>query len=77
MSENNVKTVSRKKFLVWGATFLSAIGLIKILKPFEKKKPETRKFLTQDGQLVEVDTKHVLSNNSKIYTSDVKDWIKK
>ena len=72
-----MKSISRKKFLFWSATFLSTIGLIKIWKPLTKKKPESAKFLTQDGRLVEVDAKYTDSRGVKIYTSELKDWIKK
>lgn len=77
MSNQNVKYISRKRFILWSATFLSAIGLMKVLNSLRSKKQETTKFLTQEGQLVEVDKKHTESQGLKIYTSDLKNWIHK
>jgi len=77
MSDYQIKSISRKRFLIWSAAVLSATGLIKFWNPLKKKKQEASKFLTQDGQLVEVDQQHLVSKGTKIYTSDLKDWIKK
>lgn len=71
------KNISRKRFLLWGATLLSFGGLIKLWNPLGKKKSDKVKFLTQDGQLVEVDRKYMESKGSKIDTSELKTWIKK
>lgn len=77
MSNKNEKYISRKRFLLWSAAVLSATGLIKFWNPLKNKKPETSKFLTQDGQLVEVDNQHIAARGTKLYTSDLKEWIKK
>jgi hypothetical protein len=77
MSNNPIKKISRKRFLLWGTAVLSATGLIKFWNPIERKKPETAKFLTQDGKLVEVDKEHINSTGAIIYASELKEWIKK
>lgn len=77
MSNSQIKKISRKRFLLWSTAVLSATGLLKFWNPMGKKKPETAKFLTQDGKLVEVDKEHIGSTGSIIYTSDLKEWIKK
>ncbi|MFZ4545636.1 MAG: hypothetical protein ACOYOA_16415 [Saprospiraceae bacterium] len=74
---SDVTKISRKRFIVWGAGILSGIGLIKLIKPSMEQKKTTNKFLTQDGRLVEVETKHVVSSGEKIETSALKSWIKK
>jgi hypothetical protein len=71
------KYISRKKFLLWTAAVISATGLIKIWNPLAKKKVITSKYLTEDGKLVEVDEHHLSERGVKIYTSDLKTWIKK
>ena len=71
-----IKKISRKQFIVWGAGILSAFGLVKIAKPFIKKESANQKFLTEDGRLVEVDTKHVSASGNKIQHTELDNWIK-
>ena len=74
---DKIKNISRKRFLLWSTIMISAAGLIKVINPFSKKKPETIKFLTQEGQLVEVDKKYLNSKGVKINTAELKSWIQK
>jgi hypothetical protein len=54
-------STSRKKFLLWSATILSSATIFKFIKIPKKKKTETVKMLTQDGRLVEIDKKLLVS----------------
>ncbi|MFN8348620.1 MAG: hypothetical protein U0X91_26700 [Spirosomataceae bacterium] len=77
---------ARKKFLLWSIGTLSTFTLLKIIKKEEKKpminskKNDTVKVLTQDGTLVEIDRKHLVTadiNEKKITIDELKEWIKK
>ncbi len=74
---DKIKNISRKRFLLWGAIIVAGTGILNVINPFKKKKPETFKFLTQDGQLVEVDKKYLESKGVKINNDQLKAWIKK
>lgn len=76
MKDKPLFTISRKRFLLWSTAAIAGLGLTKLWSPFAKKKPETGKFLTQDGTLVEVDMKKLESRGIKIYTSELKNWVK-
>lgn len=76
MENKKSNTISRNRFLLLGAALLTATGLIKFWNPFKTKDKKTEKFLTQDGQLVSVDTKHLEAHRTKIFTSEIKTWIK-
>lgn len=67
--------ISRKKFVAWIGSFVILITAIKF-KLFNTKSKTSMKFLTEDGKLVEVDTKHLNKKGTKIYTSDIFSWIK-
>ncbi|MFC0775007.1 hypothetical protein [Terrimonas alba] len=72
---------NRKKFLLWGATILSSITVLKFL-PYNKKKNnepgnETVKMLTRDGKLVEIDKKLLASSGKKISDKELQKWVKK
>lgn len=77
--EQNQKSSSRKKFLVWGAAALSSFtvfGLFSGSKKEEKK--ETLKMLTQDGKLVEIDADKIYgSRREKVTDEQLKNWINK
>ncbi len=70
------KNQSRKKFLVWGATVLSSVTILKFFTGTKKKKPETVKMLTQDGTLVEIDPKMLSSGGKKITDKELQQWVK-
>ncbi|MBK8483563.1 MAG: hypothetical protein IPL31_04230 [Saprospiraceae bacterium] len=76
MKTNIQSLITRKKFLIWSAAILAATGLIKIWNPIKKKNQESFKFLTQDGKLVEVSSKHLKTKGIKMYTSELQNWIK-
>ena len=59
-------STSRKKFLFWSATILSSATLFRFINVPKKKKSDTVKMLTQDGKLVEIDRKLLVSPGKKI-----------
>lgn len=70
--------ITRKKFLVWSSLLLALLGFLRWFKPNREKPAVTkRKFLTRDGQLVQVDEQHVAQVSKKMYTSELKSWIQK
>lgn len=79
--EQQQKTNTRKKFLLWGAGILSSLTILKFL-PGNKKKNEpankTVKMLTQDGKLVEVDADKIFcGKRKKINDEQLKNWLSK
>ena len=80
--EQQKKTPDRKKFLLWGATLLSSLTILKFLPGNSKKiqDPPTKtiKMLTQDGKLVEVDAdKLYCGKRKKISDEQLKTWVNK
>ena len=72
------KTSSRKKFLLWSATVLSSLTLMKFIPGGKKKKTETVKMLTRDGKLVEVDAERLFGGKRKKVTDEqLKNWVNK
>ena len=70
-------TASRKKFLLWSATILSSATVFKFIKLPKKKKTATVKMLTQEGKLVEIDKKLLVSKGKKITDKELQQWVKK
>lgn len=70
-------TTSRKKFLLWSATILSSATVFKFIRIPKKKKTEMVKMLTQDGKLVEIDKKLLISPGKKITNKELQQWVKK
>ena len=76
--EQPKKTSTRKQFLLWGATVLSSLTLLKFTPGNKRKKAGTVKMLTQDGKLVEVDIEKLSgSKGSKITDDQLKNWVSK
>lgn len=74
------KPSSRKQFLLWGA---SLIGSVSVLRFFSKpkaieKETETVKMLTADGKLVEVNKSALASKTpgKKASNTDILAWMK-
>ena len=73
--EQSPKTSNRKKFLLWTATVLSSLTLLKFIPRNKPKETETI-MLTQDGKLVEVDvTKLGCGKRKKISDDELKTWV--
>ena len=67
---------SRKKFIWWGAGLLASLSALRFFKAKDKK-PTTTKMLTQDGKLVEIDTRMLKKSDRKITNLELQQWIKK
>jgi len=73
-----IKTTSRKKFLLWGATFLSSLTVLKFITGNKQQKNDTIKMLTQDGKLVEIDRDKLYGSKRNIITDEqLKNWVQK
>ena len=74
--QESEKLQSRKKFLLWSATALSSLSVLKFFKAPENKKTNTVKMLTQDGKLVEVNAADLPAKKKKITNEELQNWIK-
>jgi hypothetical protein len=75
--EKEIKGLSRKKFLSWGAAITSLLVLPSFFKSKKKKKPQKVKMLTQDGRLVEIAIENVPAKKGKIKDADIHTWVNK
>lgn len=75
--EQNQKTTTRKKFLLWGATVLSSLTVLKFYSGSKQRENETVKMLTQEGKLVEVDIAALTTKRKKITNKELQNWIRK
>ncbi len=76
--DQNTKTSSRKKFLLWGAALLSAVTIFKFIPKKDSQKNPTVKMLGQDGKLVEVDIEKLIHGRvNKINDEQLKNWVTK
>lgn len=76
MQQASQKTPTRKKFLFWTAVTLCSAALVKFIPGSKKKKTDTVKMLTQDGTLVEIDTKLLAASGKKISNKELQEWVK-
>ena len=68
----------RRKIIYWITGALSALMFWKLLPgPGTRKKEEPVKMLTEDGQLVEVDMKHLTGQRQKLKTKEIQGWVKR
>jgi hypothetical protein len=72
------KSVSRKKFLLWGLSISSLLAVPAFLRPSKKKVSDgqTVKMLGQDGKLVEIDISHIPDKKSKLKDKDIHTWVR-
>ena len=76
--EESPKTSNRRKFLLWSATILSSLTLLKFIPATKKEKKETVKMLTQDGKLVEVEIDKLNDGKrNRISDEELKSFVKK
>jgi len=81
--DQSAKTSTRKKFLLMGATLISAVTFSKYFSRTKKNviacgsesKPVL--MLGEDGRLVQIDKKELASSGKKISNEELKNWIKK
>lgn len=64
--------ISRKNFFTLAATFLGLVTVMKFV-PFNFKE-KSKKYLTPDGKLVEVNPRNILTTR-KAFTSEIKHWV--
>ena len=74
--QTSTKPPTRKKFLLWTALLLGSATILKFFPFSGKKKGSTVKMLTQDGQLVEIDTKLLAASGKKISDKELQQFIK-
>jgi len=78
--QSTPKPASRKKFLWWGTALLAGAAAFRWM-PFGKtRKPtagSTAKMLTQDGKLVEIDSRLIAGSGRKISNKELQNWINK
>ena len=69
----------RRKVISWITGALSALMFWRLLPgtPDAPKKEEPVKMLTEDGQLVEVDMKHLTGQRRKLQTKEIQGWVKR
>lgn len=71
---NTKNNTTRKKFLYAGLAVVSFLGIGKWFT--KKKKAQTVKMLSEDGQLVEVDISHIRKTGVKVDNKAIHTWIK-
>jgi hypothetical protein len=72
----HIPKTSRKKFLLWSATVLSSLTVLKFIPRNKQGKAGTVKMLTQDGKLVEVDAEKLPGGKGKKITDEqLKTWV--
>ena len=67
----------RRKIIYWITGALSALMFWKLVPGNKQKKEEPVKMLTEDGQLVEVDMKHLTGQRRKLETKEIQGWVKR
>jgi hypothetical protein len=73
--QTNSNSSSRKKFLRWtGLTVL--VAAFARFSGFAQKKKQTVRMLTQDGRLVEIDSKALGKPGKKITHDELLGWVK-
>ena len=69
---------TRKKFIFWSFAAVCSATVLKFFTGETKKKDEggTVKMLTQDGTLVEINTKLITQCGGKITNAELQKWVK-
>ena len=68
---------SRRSFFLKSAGLAAAAAITGWFGFSQKKKNETVKMLTQDGRLVEIDKKLLVSSGKKISDKELQTWVNK
>ena len=78
-SSPGTNKLDRRKIIYWITGALSALMFWKVLPGDGKngKKEEPVKMLTEDGQLVEVDMKHLTGQRQKLETKEIQGFVKR
>ena len=72
-SENGKK---RRNFIYWAAAVASGLMFWKVSKITAKEEEKVR-MLTEDGQLVEIDVKHLAGGGHKLSNKELQNWVKR
>ena len=70
-----MKNQNRRKFLFAGLSLAAIWASIRFIKQPEPRK--TKKFLTQDGTLVEIDVDKLPGKKVAASKTDIQTWVKK
>ncbi len=70
-----MKKSDRRKFLFAGLSLAALFATLRFTKKQEDKK--TIKFLTQDGELVEIDADKLPKTKQAATKQDLQNWVKK
>ena len=76
MDNSSTGKKPRRKVLYWLAGAFSVVIFWK-LRPAAKEEKKTVKMLTEDGQLVEVDLKHITGKPRKLKLPEIQNWVKR
>ncbi len=74
---NDNRLQSRKKFIGVGISTAALFTAFRFFLPKKKKKTNTVKMLSQNGELVEVDIAALPTGKKKITNDELQNWIKK
>ncbi|WP_435352502.1 hypothetical protein [Emticicia sp. SJ17W-69] len=76
--KNNSENTTRKKFILWSVAAVCSATVLKFFTRETKKKDEgdTVKMLTQDGTLVEINTKLITQCGGTITNAELQKWVK-
>lgn len=72
-----MKKQNRKNFLLAGLSLTAVATFFKWGRQPQPEKKNTRKFLTQDGKLVEIDVNKLPTTKQVASKEDMQNWIKK
>lgn len=69
--------MKRSKFVLATASIVAGLGLLKLakVKLIKEEIKTSKKFLTQDGNLVEIDIDKIESKEHKISLTELKNWV--
>jgi hypothetical protein len=68
---------SRRKLLYWAAGTLSGLLLWRFNKQIPPQENVPVKMLTEDGKLVEVDSRFLVTGGRKIKKEEMQTWVKR
>ncbi len=76
-SYKNKSKMKRSKFVLATASIVAGLGLLKLakVKLIKEEIKTSKKFLTQDGNLVEIDIDKIQSKGHKVSLTELKNWV--
>ena len=70
-----IKAYSRRKFLLTGTLAIGSVAVVRKFWLHKSRNKATVKFLTQDGQVVEVNKKHLPGKSKSVTKDQLVKWI--